>query len=66
MLTPTQIKNLREALDLTQAAFAKKLGVRQPTVAYWETGVRHPRYDLLVKLWKIFQELERQGLVCAK
>ncbi|MCZ2111497.1 MAG: helix-turn-helix domain-containing protein [Dehalococcoidia bacterium] len=34
---------LREALGMTQAAFAHELGVRQQTVSEWETGRYRPR-----------------------
>lgn len=33
-----RIKELRKALNLTQAAFAEKIGVRQNTVAIYEGG----------------------------
>jgi DNA-binding transcriptional regulator YiaG len=34
---------LRRRLGLTQAAFARELGVRQQTVSEWETGRYQPR-----------------------
>ncbi|GBD24064.1 hypothetical protein HRbin29_01737 [bacterium HR29] len=34
---------LRKRLGLTQAAFARRLGVRQQTVSEWETGRYRPR-----------------------
>ena len=34
---------LRQALGLTQQAFAAELGVRQQTVSEWETGLYRPR-----------------------
>ena len=34
---------LRQRLGLTQAEFARKLGVRQQTVSEWETGKYEPR-----------------------
>ena len=36
--TNTRIKKLRKALDLTQQEFADKLGIRQNTVAKYETA----------------------------
>lgn len=37
------VKALRHYMDLTQAEFARELGVRQPTVSEWETGIYEPR-----------------------
>lgn len=34
---------LRRRLGLSQAAFARRLGVRQQTVSEWETGRYRPR-----------------------
>ncbi|MCC5634999.1 helix-turn-helix domain-containing protein [Nostoc sp. CHAB 5844] len=36
------IKALRQHMDLTQAEFAKRLGVRQATVSQWENSVYEP------------------------
>ncbi|MEP6871538.1 MAG: helix-turn-helix domain-containing protein [Anaerolineaceae bacterium] len=38
-----QIAALRAALRLSQAEFARALGVRQQTVSEWETGRYAPR-----------------------
>ena len=38
-----QIAELRAALGLSQAGFARALGVRQQTVSEWETGRYAPR-----------------------
>ncbi|MBA4180830.1 MAG: hypothetical protein C0506_09600 [Anaerolinea sp.] len=37
------VAGLRAALGLTQAEFARALGVRQQTVSEWETGRYEPR-----------------------
>lgn len=37
------VAELRAALGLTQAEFARALGVRQQTVSEWETGRYEPR-----------------------
>lgn len=37
------VRALRHHMGLNQADFAKELGVRQPTVSEWETGVYEPR-----------------------
>jgi DNA-binding transcriptional regulator YiaG len=41
--TPSRIRALRRRLGLTQAEFARELGVRQQTVSEWETGQYGPR-----------------------
>lgn len=40
--TGERVKEIRERLQLTQQAFASKLGVHQSTVAGWESGSRKP------------------------
>jgi DNA-binding XRE family transcriptional regulator len=37
------IKALRQHMDLSQAALAEKLGVRQQTISEWETGMYQPK-----------------------
>lgn len=39
----TQVRELRQALGLTQQALARELGVRQQTISDWETGAYAPR-----------------------
>jgi DNA-binding transcriptional regulator YiaG len=41
--TAEAIIALRRALGLSQAEFARRLGVRQQTVSEWETGRYRPR-----------------------
>jgi DNA-binding transcriptional regulator YiaG len=41
--TPARVARLRRAMGLSQAAFAKEMGVRQQTVSEWETGQYRPR-----------------------
>ena len=41
-MTGREIRSLRRALNLTQDAFAKKLGVSQVTVARWEIEQTKP------------------------
>jgi DNA-binding transcriptional regulator YiaG len=41
--TAAHVAALRERLGLSQAAFARRLGVRQQTVSEWETGRYSPR-----------------------
>ena len=49
-----KIKELREKEPLTQAEFAKKIGVSQSTVAAWELGTREPNIETLIKLSRYF------------
>ncbi len=41
--TSADIAALRARLRLSQAAFARRLGVRQQTISEWETGRYLPR-----------------------
>ncbi|GGD08104.1 helix-turn-helix domain-containing protein [Aquisalinus flavus] len=45
-----RIKSARKTIGLNQADLALRLGVSQPTVANWETGVHDPRQLMLAKL----------------
>jgi len=38
-----RVRSIREKLGLTQAQFAEKLKVSQPTVSIWESGDATPR-----------------------
>ena len=49
------VKKLRNALGLSQSAFAKKLGVSANSVSNWETGHSAPRGDSLDKLNELKQ-----------
>ena len=49
-----KIQAHRERLGLTQTELAKKLGVSQPAIAYWENGVRTPNVYVLKKMAEIF------------
>ena len=49
------IRNLRRRSGLSQAAFARRLGVRQQTVSEWETGRYAPRGASLTVL-RMFEE----------
>jgi putative transcriptional regulator len=40
--TAERVKSIRDELNLTQQAFADKLGVKQSTVSGWEQGLRTP------------------------
>lgn len=47
---PTDIRNLRKAVLLSQESFAKELGVSFSTVNRWEMGKSRPSYAALKKL----------------
>lgn len=51
------MRRLRERSGLSQAAFARRLGVRQQTVSEWETGRYGPRGASLTVLRMIAEEL---------
>ena len=48
-----QIKSARRRLGISQTELAKKLGVRQSTVAMWETGKNNPEYGKLIALSEV-------------
>lgn len=48
------IRNLRKRHYLTQAEFAKKVGVTQGTVSQWENGLTRPNLDQLRSISSIF------------
>ena len=50
-------KELRERAGLSQAAFARRLGVRQQTVSEWETGRYAPRGASLTVLRLLEEEV---------
>lgn len=45
-----RIREARKAAGLNQAALAARVGVTQPAVANWESGVHDPRRMMLAKL----------------
>jgi transcriptional regulator with XRE-family HTH domain len=49
-----RLKTIRENADLSQAALAAKLGVKQSTVGGWESGNREPNFDTLLKIADLF------------
>ena len=59
--TPGEIKALREALGLTQAALAKKLKISKRLVRYWETGKRSPSPFFQAKLKRLASALRNNS-----
>jgi transcriptional regulator with XRE-family HTH domain len=48
--TSEQIREIREALGLTQTEFAVKCGVSASTVISWENDLRHPSWPRMQRL----------------
>ena len=48
------LKQLRKNRDLSQTALANEIGVRQSTVAMWESGQNYPEFKTLEKLAVFF------------
>ena len=45
-----RIRHARKDININQADLAKRVGVSQPTVANWESGVHDPRRLMLAKI----------------
>lgn len=45
-----KIKHYRHVLKMTQADFAKRLGVTGASVSAYENGIRQPSFSILVKI----------------
>lgn len=57
-LSPSEIRQLRDQANLSQAAFGQLLGTTKGTVAQWEQGVRSPIGSAL----KLLDLVRRKGL----
>ena len=49
-----RIKALRKALELSQGQFGERLGVKQNTVATWESGIRTPNESVIRSICREF------------
>ena len=49
-----QLKTLRKEKNISQAELAKYLGVTTSIVGMYETDVRNPSFDILLKIAKYF------------
>ncbi len=49
-----EIKRLRENAGISQTALARALGIRQSTVAMWESGKNNPGYETLLRIADFF------------
>jgi DNA-binding transcriptional regulator YiaG len=59
-LSPAELKTLRAALALSQAALAKRLGVQPGAVVRWETGVRSPPPYLRLALERLAEQTAQE------
>lgn len=50
------LRQLRNAKNMTQAQLAKMLGVDQRTISAWEKGVCEPSLALLIQISEIMDE----------
>ena len=48
------IRNFRKKHDLTQEAFADRLGVTYQSVSRWENGLASPDIELIPKIAQLF------------
>ena len=49
-----QLREYRKKAEMDQKGLADKLGIAVQTVSSWETGVRRPDIDMLIRLTEIF------------
>jgi putative transcriptional regulator len=60
-IEPAQIKQLREANNVSQPVFARYLNTSESTIEKWETGVKRPS-GMAMKLLTIVQKHGLQAL----
>ena len=53
----SSIRNARLRADLSQEDLAKRLGITQGTISFWERDVETPTLDNLIKLLAQFPDL---------
>jgi len=63
--TPGFIRTLRDALGLTQAGLAQRIGVDKMTVARWEWGKVEPSGKAVKALKKLRRAVGRKGVTVA-
>ena len=49
-----KIKNLRLGMGLTQVQISERLHISKAMVSSYETGIRLPSYDVLIKFAKLY------------
>ena len=50
----TNIKKLRQEKHMTQDELAKRVGVSKAMISAYETEIRYPSYDVLIKMAAVF------------
>ena len=50
-----RIKELRKEKNFSQSQLARRIGVSQKTVDYWELGTNEPKASYIVKLAELFE-----------
>jgi len=48
------IRNIRMNRGLTQAEFAKKIGISDKAISTYENGTRNPKMDVVIKIANVF------------
>jgi DNA-binding transcriptional regulator YiaG len=61
--TPGYVKAVRDALGLTQAQFARKLGRSVIAVKKWEGGTLKPGEDARLRIQKLVDRAGRRGVL---
>lgn len=59
-----KFRDIRKTEGITQTALAERLGVRQSTVAMWETGRSTPKTADLPKIAKALSVSVEQVIAC--
>lgn len=59
-----KFRDIRKTEGITQTALAERLGVRQSTVAMWETGRSTPKTADLPKIAKALNVSVEQVIAC--
>ena len=57
-MSPTELKDMRNKLEMSQAEFSAFLGVSLDTIKSWETGRRSPNKFIAPTLARVRSELE--------
>ena len=60
LLSPEEIRSLRQALGLTLKELGNLVGVTERCVGHWENGRAHPTYKKMVRLNELRDQKKRQ------
>lgn len=55
LLRPEDIKAIRVAVGMSPVQFSRALGTTEAAVSRWESGQRHPRYEMMDKIHDLYQ-----------